>query len=90
MCTERDLHSHRISSRKGANSSEGEEEKVQGKTAQNTHCLAWKPENSKAGSSEYYVLIQKCELSCIRIKKNAGMHCKELGSCYKFPAVTKA
>lgn len=34
-----------------------------------THCLAWKPENSKAGSSEYYVLIQKCELNCIRIKK---------------------
>lgn len=34
-----------------------------------THCSAWKPENSKVGSSEYYVLIQKCELNCIWIKK---------------------
>lgn len=34
-----------------------------------THCLAWKPENSEVGSFEYYVLIQKCELNCVQIKK---------------------
>lgn len=34
-----------------------------------THCLAWKPENSELGSSEYYVLIQKCELNYVQIRK---------------------
>lgn len=34
-----------------------------------TRCLAWKPENSGVGSSEYYFTILKCELNYIRIKK---------------------
>lgn len=60
---------------------------IQPKIDPGTHCLVWKPEISQLGSYEYYILIQKCELNYVQFKK--FWHSKQLGSCYKFPAVSK-